>query len=506
MLIGSGCLSILGQSQRQLRLISTVELRRNRLASEKLTRFNRMLGVCSAAGDFHGAERILQRAVKSEVAPDTLSFALVVAASAEARDVVRAEMWLRRLCLTGHAAAACHPEVISSLMDAGASELARVAAQQEGSKDDGDDTTEQAAETRLSSLLHVLRKQSDLSEREMAAIRRLWEEVLEQHRSDGLVPSRRTLRAMLQVLSRCSRHYEIGTLLKEMSSVGFRADSETFGALIDGASERKDVAQAEAFFKQARENGIEPTLPMLNSLIKGCAAAADVASAKKWYHRIYSEGLTPSILSFNSFLGACGTAGYEQEAESVLQDMLTAQLRPDGFSYLALIKAHGHKSAKEAERWFSVALSARVNVDTGMFNAVLRAYVVHSDPWEVKRLYADMQRRRVPANAATFLSVAHAYAVEGEVSKAEDLIYASQEAGYKLGSEEFSCLLLAYSWKPQYRSHKAERLFREMISERKILPTSRMLRYLRLAMGEAPAEALIEELGVSVSEAESSRA
>ena len=44
---------------------------------------------------------------------------------------------------------------------------------------------------------------------------------------------------------------------------------------------------------------------------------------------------------------------------------------------------------------------------------VLRAYVVHSDPWEVKRLYADMQRRRVPANAATFLSVAHAYAVEG---------------------------------------------------------------------------------------------
>ena len=91
---------------------------------------------------------------------------------------------------------------------------------------------------------------------------------------------------------------------------------------------------------------------MLNSLIKGCAAAADVASAKKWYHRIYSEGLTPSILSFNSFLGACGTAGYEQEAESVLQDMLTAQLRPDGFSYLALIKAHGHKSAKEAERWF----------------------------------------------------------------------------------------------------------------------------------------------------------
>ena len=329
-----------------------------------------MLGVCSAAGDFYGAERILQRVVKREVAPDMLSFALVVAASAEARDVVRAEMWLRRLFLTGHAAAARHPEVISSLMDAGASELARVAAQQQGSQDDGYDTTAQTADTRLSSLLHVLRKQSGLSEREMADIRSLWEEVLQQHRLDGLVPSRPTFHAMLHVLSRCSRHEEIGALLKEMSSFGLRADSATFGVLIDGASQRKDVAQAEAFFKQAREKGIEPTLPMLNSLIKGCAAAADVASAKKWFHRIYSEGLTPNMLSFNNLLGACGTAGYEQEAESILQDMLRVQLRPDGFSYLNMIKANGHKSAKEAERWFSTALSARVNVDTGMFNAV----------------------------------------------------------------------------------------------------------------------------------------
>ena len=40
----------------------------------------------------------------------------------------------------------------------------------------------------------------------------------------------------------------------------------------------------------------------------------------------------------------------------------------------------------------------------------------------------------------------------------------------------------------------------EMISERRILPSSRMLRYLRLAMGEAPAKALIEELGVPVPE------
>ncbi|CAE7025008.1 unnamed protein product [Symbiodinium natans] len=501
----------------QLCRISTFDLRKKRQSSEKLGLFNRMLGVCSAAGDFYGAERILQRVVKTSLEPDLLTFALVVAASAEARDVVRAELWLRRLSLSIYADAAGHPEVISSLMDAGATELARVAGQhgqqgqhapQSGTADstnNGNSTGEQTTDTRFSSLLHTLRKQWHLNDDDMAGFWRLWEEVLQEHRLHGLVPSRGTLHAMLQVLARCNRQEEIRVVLKDMASFGVHANSMTFGVLIDGASQRKDVRQAEAFFQQARQHLLEPTLPMLNSLLKGCAAAADLASAQKWFERIYSEGLAPNTLSFNSLLGACGTAGDDRQAESVLQDMVKAELRPDGYSYLAMIKANGHRSAKEAERWLSTAISARVTVDTGMFNAVIRAYVVHADPWEVKRVYSDMQRRDVTANAATFLSVAHAHAMEGEVSKTEDFIYAIREAGYRLGRDEYSCLLKAYSWKPNYRSHRAERLFREMISEN-IAPHGPMLRYLRLAMGEEPAQALIQELQVVDPEASSQEA
>ena len=185
----------------------------------------------------------------------------------------------------------------------------------------------------------------------------------------------------------------------------------------------------------------------------------------------------------------------DSEAELVLQQMVTAQLQPDSYSYLALIKAASNKSGQEAERWLSTAISARVNVDTGMFNAVLRAYVAHSDSWEAKRIYADMERAGVPGNAATFLSVAYAHALEGEVSKVEDFVYASGQAGSGLGREEYSCLLQAYSNKQRYRSHKAERVFREMISQN-IMPTAKMLQYLRFAMGDGPAQALLEELRV----------
>ena len=185
----------------------------------------------------------------------------------------------------------------------------------------------------------------------------------------------------------------------------------------------------------------------------------------------------------------------DSEAELVLQQMVTAQLQPDSYSYLALIKAASNKSGQEAERWLSTAISARVNVDTGMFNAVLRAYVAHSDSWEAKRIYADMERAGVPGNTATFLSVAYAHALEGEVSKVEDFVYASGQAGSGLGREEYSCLLQAYSKKQRYRSHKAERVFREMISQN-IMPTAKMLQYLRFAMGDGPAQALLEELRV----------
>ena len=459
--------------------------------------FDRMLGVCAAAGDFFGAERILQRVIKSSLEPNTLTFALVVSASAEARDVVRAELWLKRLFVTGvYADVGSHPEVISSLVDAGAAELARAAqaaSQQDVTSSQGG---EQSAQSQFSSVLHALRKQWQLSQEESADIMDLWEEVLQKHRSEGLLPSPRVLHALLQVLARCNRSREIEAVLKDMASVGLRADPVTYGVLIEGASARKDVAQAEAYFEDAQRKLVEPSLPMLNSLIKGCAAAADVLRAKKWFERIYSEGLAPNALSFNSLLGACGTAGADREAESVLQDMVNAELRPDGYSYLALIKASGHKSGKQAEHWFATAVSARVQVDTGMYNAVLRAYVAHGeDAWEVKRIYADMERRGVPGNAATFLSLAHAHAAEGEVSKVEDFIYGFREQGHALGRDEYACLLRAYSKKQTQRSHKAERLFRQLVAE-KIVPTATMLRHLRLAMGEAPAEALLEELRV----------
>ena len=216
----------------------TAELRRRRLEDEKMGLFNRMLGVCSAAGDFHGAERILQRAIKSAFEPQTLTLALVVAACAEARDVVRAELWLRRICLTGmHADVPGHPEVIGSLMDAGAAPLAHVAKQAAQ-----DTVAEHTAESRLSSHLHVLRKHSKLSEDEMTSLSSLWEELVQQHKNSGTPVSRPVLQATLQVLARCNRQEEIQALLKDLPSLGLRPDQKIYGILIEGAALCKDVA------------------------------------------------------------------------------------------------------------------------------------------------------------------------------------------------------------------------------------------------------------------------
>lgn len=139
-----------------------------------------------------------------------------------------------------------------------------------------------------------------------------------------------------------------------------------------------------------------------------------------------------------------------------------------------------------------------VGVDTGMYNAVFRAYLGenHEKPQEVKRLFAEMQEAKVQPNAMSYLALANAYAMQNEVERAEDFIFqARQEGGDRHRPEFYACLLLAYARKRGSRSIKAERTFRELVAA-DVRPSSQMVRYLRMAMEPEQADALLVDLGL----------
>ena len=155
------------------------------------------------------------------------------------------------------------------------------------------------------------------------------------------------------------------------------------------------------------------------------------------------------------------------------------------------------EGGEAAERVLEEARQRGVGVDTGMYNAVFRAYLGenHEKPQEVKRLFAEMQEAKVQPNAMSYLALANAYAMQNEVERAEDFIFQARQEGDRHLPEFYACLLLAYARKRGSRSIKAERTFRELVAA-DVRPSSQMVRYLRMAMEPEQADALLADLGL----------
>ncbi|CAJ1458111.1 unnamed protein product [Effrenium voratum] len=455
-------------------------LRRERRAEEQVERFNRMLDLCAAAEDFHGAERVLQRLVK-ESTPNSLSFALVVCASAEARDLARAEHWLRRFYAELGPESWQHPKVAQSLQAAGARSLADAAASFGAG---GASAAPLGARRRFEALLEG---NSDREE-----IERVFHEALQEWEHSSTA-RKHLYQEYLAFLVRGKEKEQVQSRLQEMAALGFPPDAISFGVLINAVAEKgKDVAYARDLFRQAEESGVKPTLPLLNSMLKVCARAADVESAKAWFQKIHSASLKPNILSFNHLLAACATSSMS-EAQEILKTMRANGLEPDGFSYGSLVKAAAR--GEEAELWLRKAGEAGVQADAGMYVAAMRAYF--QQPKEVKRLFEEM-RDRVPPTEQAWLALAYAHATEGEVERAEDAVFAVRKT-WGDRAELGTCLLFAYAKKTMgQRSRKAEVEFRRLAKHS--APSAQALRYLRQAMGDKAAGALLRELGLAEAE------
>eukprot|EP00913_Durusdinium_trenchii_P017863 g16787.t1 len=186
-------------------------------------------------------------------------------------------------------------------------------------------------------------------------------------------------------------------------------------------------------------------------------------------------------------------------SRAVLERMTKAQVSPDSFSYLWMIKVSGRRGGKAAEACLEEARHQELKLDTGMYNAVFRAYLAEEEtpetPKNVKRLFEQMELDEIRADGMSLSSLAYAYAMQNEVERAEDLIFQARRESGRQRPEFFACLLFAYARKRGSRSRKAERAFRDLVDSG-LAPTPAMLRYLRMAM-PTEAEQLMAELGVS---------
>ncbi|CAE8605124.1 unnamed protein product, partial [Polarella glacialis] len=467
--------------------VEAMQLRRAREASEKTWQYNRMLGVCAAAQDFQGAERIMQRMIKDRIKPNNETFAWVISASAEARDIVRAEFWLNRV-----AATRLYPKVpqqgavLRSLAEAGAIGLVQ-----------GASVGDSAARTLTGSsgfFLHIKSLSASSREPSPKDVGKALEFFHEMVRQ-GKTPDLHHYTMLLGVLATGGRWEEVRKQMKDMREKGLEPNEVTYCALISGSAYGKDVKLAEEFFSEAVASGLQPTLGMMNAVLKVAARSVDVPAAERWLMKIKDAGMAPDTISHNTFLDACARAGDIASAEVALQRMTRQKLEPDAMSYNALVRAcSGANNAQQAESWLDRMMEA-MQPDTRVFNAALKACVDAKDFVRLGKLYERMREEGVAQDAATFTTMALLYARRGDFDRVEDLMFEAREAGFPRLEREYSCLLSAYANARPREPKRAERVFRDMVTEG-VAPNDRTSRFLGMALGRNGARDLMVELGI----------
>ncbi|KAL2557327.1 putative pentatricopeptide repeat-containing protein [Forsythia ovata] len=115
----------------------------------------------------------------------------------------------------------------------------------------------------------------------------------------------------------------------------FRPDLQTFNILLSGW---KSPEEAEAFFEEMKEMGVEPDIVSYNCLVDVYCKGRQIENAVKVMNKMREEGIDLDVITYTSLIGGLGLVGQPDKAVEVLKEMKEYGCYPDVPAYNAAIR------------------------------------------------------------------------------------------------------------------------------------------------------------------------
>ncbi|XP_009599804.1 putative pentatricopeptide repeat-containing protein At1g02420 [Nicotiana tomentosiformis] len=115
----------------------------------------------------------------------------------------------------------------------------------------------------------------------------------------------------------------------------FRPNLQTFNILLSGWTSSED---AEGFFDEMRDLGVEPDVVSYNCLVDVYCKGREMEKAFKVVKEMREKDITPDVITYTSLIGGLGLVGQPDKARGVLKDMREYGCYPDAAAYNAAIR------------------------------------------------------------------------------------------------------------------------------------------------------------------------
>ncbi|GMN20268.1 hypothetical protein TIFTF001_047065 [Ficus carica] len=176
----------------------------------------------------------------------------------------------------------------------------------------------------------------------------------------------------------------------------FRPNLQTFNILLSGW---KSAEEAEGFFEEMREMGVQPDVVSYNCLVDVYCKGREMEKAFKVVAKMRDEDLQPDVITYTSIIGGLGLAGQPDKARDVLKEMKEDGCYPDVAAYNAVIRNFCiAKRLGDAYSLMDEMESKGLNPNAITYNLLFRVFYWSNDLRSSWNLYGRMMDSRCLPN------------------------------------------------------------------------------------------------------------
>jgi len=285
--------------------------------------------------------------------------------------------------------------------------------------------------------------------------------------------------------------------LARAMQAGVEVDVISYNAVIDANAKTGKPERAEHWLARAIEAGVEVDVISYTAVIDACAKAGKLERAEHWLARAMEAGVEVDVISYTSVIDASAKAGNPERAEHWLARAMEAGVELNVISYTAVIDASAKAGNPErAEHWLAKAMEAGVEMDVISYNAVIHACAKAGKPERAEHWLARAMEAGVEMDVISYTAVINACAKAGNPERAEHWLARAREARVEVDVLIYTAAINACIRARSRQPHRAERLFRQMLSEG-IQPDAFMFKQVSKAIGKARLKLLCSELHIN---------
>lgn len=204
----------------------------------------------------------------------------------------------------------------------------------------------------------------------------------------------------------------------------FKPNLQTFNILLSGW---KSPEEAESFFEEMRDMGVEPDIVSYNCMVDVYCKRGEMEKANKMVDEMRKREVIPDVFTYTSLIGGLGLAGQPDKAREILKEM-----REDG-----------------------------CHPDPAAYNATIRNFCIAKRLGEAYSLMDEMVSKGLSPNPTTYNLFFRVFYWSNDLPSSWNLYVRMMETGCLPNTQ--SCMFLIRLFKRQERVEMALRLWKDMI-------------------------------------------